>query len=730
MLLVTVRKGDRFEREPYRIKSSGNSSNQWSRSFIGTSTNNNIKKCTMLGGSNSELPSSCRGLDGFLQAMGKDLPVGAKIRLRLIQGPPAERSLDPVERSAQPQAFPSILKFPPASTQPPNFAQSPWNTGHGRLHMETVPKPVEDSDEEDNEKQNSGSNGEQNAAKTGKKRWRYNRNAVAQKQWVLQDQVDFLETMIYRRKQAKYQKMLSSQKQKSADSLPPPPVPPPIRSTRYEGIPERMTSHNVLFSLQKSPATLPPDPNEYDDEHSAAIVVRTLPSLDHPVMVPMNQPAARSHTAFSSLANAAQVMEDQRFAMSTTAASFAFRNARSTVHSTTTVGNTDLPLRIGGIRKMNQTQSRLLQKLQQKEKSAANLEEEDGDDVMADVAFKERKGVGGSGRRELLSTLGDGLKVSDDGNILGGANDALFGGRGVRFGRLAVANDSGTTAGAAGTGDAGGNNERGADGAAMADDFYTRDVGAEYDEMDYDAQEQFDDDDVDVGETEVVGDGFGNDDDFDEDEDDDSDEDEDDDDDDALNGAEGLASTAGYKALLAKARGEVAVTATDKQDESRTSSPTAGSNAGMANNGAPNVLMKNGDERDKRSLSPKPDASSDAKPIDHLAKKMAAAEKSVQAIKEKQKPKEPVIGSVAEPVAQVDENGLRLITLDAVRREIWLNHGSIPINRLIKIFSANKKHGEARQSKFREVVKELCTMITDPLKGRILVLKQHYSHMN
>jgi hypothetical protein len=67
--------------------------------------------------------------------------------------------------------------------------------------------------------------------------------------------------------------------------------------------------------------------------------------------------------------------------------------------------------------------------------------------------------------------------------------------------------------------------------------------------------------------------------------------------------------------------------------------------------------------------------------------------------------------------------------LEAVRREIWLNHGSIPINRLMKIFSANRKHGEARQSKFREVVKELCTMTTDPLNGRTLVLKQHYSHM-
>ena len=62
----------------------------------------------------------------------------------------------------------------------------------------------------------------------------------------------------------------------------------------------------------------------------------------------------------------------------------------------------------------------------------------------------------------------------------------------------------------------------GNDGMAMQDDFYQRDVGAEYEDLDYDANELFDDDDVDVGETEEIDTGG-----FAADEDDDLDEDDD-----------------------------------------------------------------------------------------------------------------------------------------------------------------------------------------------------------
>jgi hypothetical protein len=746
------------------------------------------------------------GLDAYLQRIGKDLPVGSKVRLRLIQGPLPQSSIDPIETTSSTsgggnntmttsipkQSFPSILKFPPSSTQPPNFTKSPWNNGKGRLHIENIPKPLEDSDDEDNVKGKastsnhgtSNSNTDLNggdgsssaigenassAFKTinNKKRWKYNRNVAPAKQWTLQDQVDFLETMVYRRKLAKYQKLLAqynkAKRSHPNDLIHPPtaPIIPPIRSTRYVGIPERMTSNNVLFSLQQKSLSsmyndrMDDDDDDDDDRNTATIIVRALPDTEQPILIPMTQPAVRSHTAFATLSNAAQVMEDQRFAMSTTAASLAFRNKRPKLgNNSDDPVTTDLPLRVGGIRKINTTQSRLLQKLQLKEKSSVNKQddEEDGDDVMADVAFKERKGSGGGARRELLSTLGDGLKVSDDGAVLGGTNDALFGGRGLHFNRVAtsVPTDAGQSSN---------DNmaERNAEGAAMADDFYSRDVSAEYEQMDYDAQEQFDDDDVDVGETEVqkVGnDGYNDDDDDIDDNDNDSDDiNDDDDDDDAIGGVEGLASTAGYKALLAKARGELvqgAITAEKAADESRASSPT---NTNMTTTGPNNVTaptsstaasLKNGDDTGlKRSNSPKPDKGKngdDGKPIDHIARKIAAAKTAAQVLQEKQKPKDSAMLSNsnnngippvdAAVVSQVDEQGLRLITLDAVRREIWLNHGSIPINRLMKIFNANKKYGEARQNKLKEAIKELCTMTMDPINGRTLVLKQHYSHMD
>jgi hypothetical protein len=112
-----------------------------------------------------------------------------------------------------------------------------------------------------------------------------------------------------------------------------------------------------------------------------------------------------------------------------------------------------------------------------------------------------------------------------------------------------------------------------------------------------------------------------------------------------------------------------------------------------------------------------------------LSQIMAAAEKSRDEAERKTKapPKKKV--SAASVGIQMDANGQRLITLDQVRREIWLHHGKMPMKRLMKIFGIKKKSVADRQNKFREAVKELCTMETDPIGGRMLVLKQHYSNM-
>lgn len=382
--------------------------------------------------------------------------------------------------------------------------------------------------------------------------------------------------------------------------------------------------------------------------------------------------------------------------------------------------------------------------------------------------------------------MGEGITISDEG-ILGGSNDVMFGGR-QRFAQLAVGssnnddakrgdrngdNEGGDAAAAAdadgadGLAGSGQQQERGADGAAMDDDFYQRDVQAEYEELDYDANEQFDDDDVDLGEGEVMGDtsdGVEITDDLDDDLEEEEEEEE------GTQGAVGLASLAGFQALLAKARGETppdaaaGAAATDGSNngeggvESLGSSPQSGdlyrSNGKYQQNNSSNNNNNNRNEKKKSK--------------DHFAKIMAAAEQSRLAAEKAQQrgsgshdngdfgshhdnnnnnnsaQSQQSMSSAAAPTASVmstatsttttttpttdrDVHGLRIISLEAVRREIWLNYGSIPMKRLMKIFDVKKKSPQERQDQFRDILKELCIMKSDPINGRMLVLKQHYA---
>jgi hypothetical protein len=571
-----------------------------------------------------------RGIDALFTQAGKSLPTGGSLSFRLVKGPPTVAVADPVDPKAPPQEFPLLAKFPESVVRP-DFTKHPWNSG--RLYQQEVPRPVDDEEEEEDQQQQQK-----------KKRWKYNRNHTAQRQWILQEEVDFLETMVARREKRETKKL----------------------SGRYEGVPEHNASQYVIFFASENNAFSTHE-DASDDQPTALLQVRTLPS---PLgTIPFAQPAVR-HSY--SLAEAENAIQDQRMGIRT------LRPDES--------GDAQPILRI---RKTEAgSKSRLMDKLKAK---SANDDVEEGDDVMGDVAYRNRKS--GGARRELLQDIGEGILVSEDG-VLGGANDAVFGGK-ERFGELKAEK---IAADEQPSGDPdNGNTERGADGAAMADDFYTRDVKAEYDELDYDANEQFDDDDVDLGESEMVADsgGFGGDD----DEEDALDEDEDEEAE--VAGAEGLASAAGFKMMLAKARGELPqlVTAADLRSDAANS---------------------RGDK----------DAGVDAD--DHISKIMKAAEKAAAEAGHKvvQEPQTSAASS-AGPAAsiQVDENGFRIISLDAVRREIWLNHGQIPMKRLMKIFDIKKKSTAERQAKFREMVKELCTMVNDPVSGRMLVLKQHYSNM-
>lgn len=594
--------------------------------------------------SNNNNNNNKRGIDTLLTTRGKSLQTGEEIRFTLVKGPAFPLAPDPVNPKAPKEQFPLIAKFG-ESVVTPHFDQVPWNSA--RLYQQDVPKAQDDSDEEASEKQQT------------KKRWRPRRKELPKRQWVLQEQVEFLETMMAKR-------------QKKA---------PPDHSvsSRYEGIPEHNPSQ---FCLVEEPTE-----GSAGAGNNNVLQVSLLPTPN--ATITFAQPKARKTLTMT---EAELAIEDQRGKMTR----FMMHDKHKFLHSTTNQAST------------SESRKRLFGKLQKVQK--ANADDEEEDDIMGDLAFRNRKGTGRA-RKELLDTLGDSsLKVDADG-VLGGTNDSEFG-KGQRFGRFQQGEKKGDTGGDKDDTAGAEPSTKGNDGLAMADDFYQRDVQAEYEELDYDANEQFDDDDVDVGETEVVveGSGFAE-----EDDDEDLEEEELGD---KPSGAEGLASVAGFRLLLAKARGEI----TPEQ----------------AAEAAEGAKLK---EKQKEEFERKADESKKRKrneEDDHLAQIMAAAEKSREEAERKKKEAEQT--KAEQPPTkqaklddstgvQVDEHGQRIINLKAVQKEIWLRHGTIPMKRLMKIFDIKKKTSVERQNKFREVVKELCTMESDPVDGRMLVLKQHYSAM-
>lgn len=136
------------------------------------------------GGSNS----SKRGIDSVLQSRGKSLQSGERLRFRLVKGPGTALTADPVDPKAPRQEFPLVAKFP-ESVMRPDFR---GKHATARMYQQDVPKPPDDSDEEAEAAKNAANGGGK-----PKKRWRY--VDQKQRQWVLQEQVDFLETMVARR---------------------------------------------------------------------------------------------------------------------------------------------------------------------------------------------------------------------------------------------------------------------------------------------------------------------------------------------------------------------------------------------------------------------------------------------------------------------------------------------------------------------------------------------------
>ena len=121
---------------------------------------------------------SKRGVDTLLTSQGKRLKTGEEIRFTLVKGPSFKPRPDPVNPKAPKQQFPLIAKFP-QSVVKPDLSKLPWNTA--RLFQQDIPKAEEDSDDDANEV---------------KKRWRP-RQDIPKRQWIFQEQVEFLEAWLF-----------------------------------------------------------------------------------------------------------------------------------------------------------------------------------------------------------------------------------------------------------------------------------------------------------------------------------------------------------------------------------------------------------------------------------------------------------------------------------------------------------------------------------------------------
>mmetsp|Transcript_26324 Transcript_26324/g.43971 ORF Transcript_26324/g.43971 Transcript_26324/m.43971 type:complete len:580 (+) Transcript_26324:242-1981(+) len=498
-----------------------------------------------------------------------------------------------------------------------------------RFYQQDIPSQKDDSDEE----------AAIAVAQLTRKKRRYRRNDGPKRQWVLQKEEDYLLTMIAQKEQGKQYKQNTN-----------------IVSSRYEGLPEHNPSHYVLIGAPSAASAAAAD--------GQSLQVTMLPT-PHAVFN-FSQPA-KNQTM--SMTEAEQAIENQR---SNTTRYMMHQRGGAIVGQPAPVAN---------------SKARLLGRLKALSSKSTTGDDADDDDVMGDVKFATRKGSGSRARKELLSSMADGVSMDADG-VLGGANDAEFGGR-RRFTKMKVEDDNAAAAKAG----AAGNNATSNDGMAMADDFYQRDVKAEYEELDYDANEQFDDDDVDMAEGEVnmvneFQEELEDDDDVDDDEEEDEDEEK----------KAGLASIKGLKDMLAKARGEA---------------PTDGSKEGE----------KKEEDENGNPISPSTFGDKKEPGDDSLADVMAAAERTSREAEQKAAAKkQPSKGGV-----RFDANGQRVLDMESVRYEIFLHNKSIAMKKLMKLYNIKKKSSPERISMFQNIIRELCNMSKDPVHGNILVLKQHYS---
>lgn len=542
-----------------------------------------------------------------------------------------------------------------------------------------VIKLQDESDEEDTTAyRNPDDPTAPSASRKKKRRWR--RNDPRPKRWILQEKSEFLQRVAaQRKKKAGLTTESTSGDEDDSKKL----------SQQYHGVVESNTSKYVILSVDPSSVSSAVTPNGGSDMMATeSISLQCIHGFHN-----FSQPYK---TVGLSMEEAESAIEQQRNVVTRYMMHGKFANnatdkneAKAALAAGVAMGRGGLGRPMGPPPKA-MSRARLLGKL------AGGKGEEEEDDVMTDIKFETKRGSS-KARKELLSSMADeGVTVDDDG-VLGGANDAEFGGR-RRFARVAVDNDGENAQEKGGKAESSAT-ATGFEAGAMEEGFYQRDVGAEYEALDYDANEQFDDDDVNLGEDEIQIEGGGFADDEEDSADDAFDSDELSDGEDDI--FKGIASASGLKAMIARARGE---SPTNVNSDGTVTDGQAGSQGDEAEIGINKMLdaaKKTAEELEKKKANPTAGSeSSENKP--------AAAQ---------EQPKASGI--------EKDKDGKRLITMEAIRREIWLNNGAIKSKRLMRIFDVTAKNPE-RQAVFKSIVMELCTMKKDA-DGNKLVLKQHYA---
>lgn len=598
-------------------------------------------------------PPTLKTVDAILSHYAKTLKPGESIQIPLIKGKSTTTSVDPIihsrsktstssagntDGSGVPAAsrivqekFPKIAKFI-ETVEKPDFQKCFQN---GRFYQEDIPKAQADSDDEEDKNKDEVN---------PRKRKRYRRKRPARQHWVIQTNEEFNEKLKLKRIKMTDPKNYEMFESSIRNKL----------SNRYEGLPESNNSHYVLFSATEMASS----------SASKQPAISVMPMHDY---ISFTQPAKFKRLSMHDAEDAIASQKISRYMMHNN-----LKHDKDAMNSrnNTMMGN-------NGSAANNMARSRIFGKL---------MNDKDDGDVMTDVAFREEKaGVSVQTRLELLSDIGDDIKVDHDGT-LGGANDAEFAGK-RRFGQMKSGMKKAR---------AEGNSEKQTksnDGAV--DDFYQQDVGAQFDNVDCDLDGLFDNNDQDMG--------AGDQDDYDlggfaDAEDDESDDEEDDDFDDV-----GFQSKHGMKAIIAKAKGENPENLPNFHHQEIKS------------------------QRGGHALSSGSDRSDDEKEASASKRKSPDPSISANNSKKNEISKENKIlqSSRETKIRQVDENGMIIISKEAVRREIWLHNGTIAPKSLFKKFKANGKKYKDRKKVIMDICLELCTMEAN----QMLVLKQHYAKM-